>query len=185
MSLSRIALFLLEGSLWYRCACRLRLAESCIFFFFLFSKRCTWLLAVASEFLGLHKLCVGHLRSVLRAFSSSSTRCVLLLPQCMVTRALSSELLSFSTRCVWMGRCCFESVCLLSRARHWRRNPAGTTHVVRPCFQGLQVDVCTFSLVLCFVTLLAGGVLWLIRPVSTRLFRVMTSSDSYGCCYFY
>ena len=131
-ALVSLSLFLLEGSLSYRCACRLRLAESCIFFFFLFSKRCTWLLAVASELLGLHKLCV-------------------------VTRALSSELLSFSTRCVWMGRCCFESVRLLSRARHWRRNPAGTTHGVRPCFQGLQVDVCTFSLVLCFMTLLAGG----------------------------
>ena len=49
-----------------------------------------------------------------------------------------------------MGRC-FESVCLLSRARRWRRNPAGNTHVVRPCFQGLLVDVCTLSLVSCFV----------------------------------
>ena len=45
----------------------------------------------------------------------------------------------------------FESVCLLSRARHWRRNPASTTHVVRPCFQGLQANVCTLSLVSCSV----------------------------------
>ena len=51
-----------------------------------------------------------------------------------------------------MGRCCVESVCLLSRAKHWRRNCAGTTHVVRPCFPRRQVDVCTLSLVSCFVT---------------------------------
>ena len=51
-------LFLLEGSLSYNCACHLRLAESCIFFFFCFSQRCTWLLAVASELFCLHALCV-------------------------------------------------------------------------------------------------------------------------------
>ena len=70
----------------------------------------------------------GHLRSVLRAFSSSSTPCVWALI------ALASELFP-PTGCVWTGRCC-----------------AGTTHVLRPCFQGLLVDVCTLSLVSCFVT---------------------------------
>ena len=88
----------------------------------------------------------GHLRSVLRAFSSSSTRCVWALV------ALDASELFPPPQAVCGWDVVFESVCLLSRARHWRRNPAGTTHVVRPCFQGLLVDVCTLSLVSCFVT---------------------------------
>ena len=34
---------------------------------------------------------------------------------------------------VWL-----EFVCLHFRARHWYRHAAGTTHVVRPCFEGLS-----------------------------------------------
>ena len=126
-------LFLLEGSLSYHCACRLRLTEGCIFFLFCFPSaargyllsprsffvftRCVWSLTLSSE----------PFRRLPHAVCGLS----LLLPQSSFV---------------------FESVCLLSRARHRRRNPAGTTHVVRPCFQRLLVDVCTLSLVSCFVT---------------------------------
>ena len=103
--------------------CALLPAVGCALLFFSFlSKRCAWLLAVASELL-------------------SSPHSV-----CGVTRALSSELLPFHTCCVWKGTVVWRSC-----ARHWRRNPAGTTHVVRPCFQGLRTDVCTSSLASCFV----------------------------------
>ena len=62
---------------------------------------------------------------------------------CVVTRALSPELLlSPLAACGW-DAVVLEPVCLLSRARHWCRNPACTTHVVRPCFRRLQADVCT------------------------------------------
>ena len=50
------------------------------------------------------------------------------------------------TRLLW------RSVCLFSRARHWCRNPACCTHVVKPCFQGLQADVCTSLPRSCSVT---------------------------------
>ena len=61
---------------------------------------------------------------------------------CVVTRALSTELLlPLLAACGW-GAVVLESVCLPSCARHWCRNPAGTTHVVRSCFQGRQADVC-------------------------------------------
>ena len=106
-------LLLLKGSLKTHGAWRLRLVEGCLLFFSVPSAARGYLLPPLS-FSRLHTLCV-------------------------VTRALSSELLPFSTCCVWTGR-------LLSRARHWRRNAAGTTHVVRPCFQGLQANVCTLSL---------------------------------------
>ena len=119
-------LLLLKGSQAYHGAWRLRLVEGWLLFFSFPSA--ARVLAAAPELL-------------------SSPHSV-----CVVTRALSSELLPLSTCCVWMGCCCFESLCLLSRARHWRRNPGGTTHVVRPCFQGLQANVCTLSLVSCSVT---------------------------------
>ena len=109
-------LFLLEGSLSYHCACRLRLAESCIFFFLRFPS-------------AAH----GYLLSILRF--SVFTHCVWSLALCP-----QSLLVVFHTLCVGSRSCC-ESLCLLSRARHWRRNRAGTTHVVRPSFQGLQVDI--------------------------------------------
>ena len=105
----------------------LRLAENWIPFHFpagssalaFLSKSCTWLVAVTSE-----------LRS-----SAHSV--------CVVTRALSAELLlSPLAACGW-DAVVLESVSLLSHARHWCRNPACTTHVVRPCFRGLQADVCT------------------------------------------
>ena len=90
---------------------------------------------------------------------------------CVWSLALSSELFPPPhTACGW-DAVAFESVCLLSRARHWRRTPAGTTHLVRPCFQGLQADVCTLSLVSCSVAL-AGEFVWLARPFPSRLFRV-------------
>ena len=75
----------------------------------------------------------GYLLSPL-SFSRFHTLCV---HSCSVSSQLAA--------CRW-DAVVFESVCLLSRARHWRRNPAGTNHVVRPCFQGLQADVCKFSL---------------------------------------
>ena len=114
-------LFLLEGSLTYQCARHLRLAESWMPFrlpavgsaLTVLSETCAWLLAVTFE-----------LRS-----SSHSV--------CVVTRALSAELrLSPLPACGW-DAVALESVCLLSRARHWCRNPACTTHAVRPCFEGL------------------------------------------------
>ena len=88
----------------------------------------------------------GHLRSFLRAFSSFSTRCVWALV------ALASELFPPPQAACGWDVAVFESVCLLSRARHRRRNPAGTTYVVKPCFEWLLVDVCTLLLVSCFVT---------------------------------
>ena len=61
---------------------------------------------------------------------------------CVVTRALSTWLLlSPLAECGW-DAVALESVCLLSRARHWCRNPAGTTQV-RPPFQRLHADACT------------------------------------------
>ena len=83
--------FLLEVSLTYHCACRLRLAERCIFhlpaveyalLFLCFSGRCTWLLAVTSE------LCLVFTR-------------------CVCSLALCPQSLSSSTCYVWMRRCCF------------------------------------------------------------------------------
>ena len=117
-------LFLLERSLTYHCAWHLRLAESwmpirlpAVGSAHTFLSESAWLLAVASELrLSPHSVCV-------------------------VTRALATELLLSP-----LAACGFlESVCLLSFARHWCRNPAGTTRVVRPCFLGLQADVCISS----------------------------------------
>ena len=120
-------LFLLERSLTYHCAWHLRLAESWMPFHLpavgsaltFLSKSCAWLLAVTSE-------------------PRSSPHSV-----CVATRALATELLlSPLAACGW-DAVVLESVCLLSCARHWCRNPACTTHVVKPYFQGLQADVCT------------------------------------------
>ena len=87
----------------------------------------------------------GHLRSVLRAFSSSSTRCVWALV------ALASEL--FPPPQAVCGWDVVLSPCACSPVRGTgAATLQGTTHVVRPCFQGLLVDVCTLSLVSCFVT---------------------------------
>ena len=154
MSLSRIATGAVSarGTLTYHCACRLRLAESCalpppcgwvcssacssmlfclllaMLFFSFLSKRCAWLLAVASELLSSpHSVCVGSLVLCPQSFSLST------LAGCGRDAAV------------------LESICLFSRARRWHRNPAGTTHVVRPCFQGLRADVCTLSLASCSV----------------------------------
>ena len=134
MSLSRIATGAVSA--WEKPVVPLRfffqalhVATCCRLWAFSLFTRCVWSLALfpQSLFVVFHPLCVSSHCSCLRALPSS-------------------------TGCVWMGRCCLESVCLLSRARHWRRNLAGTTHVVRPCFQKLLVDVCTLSLVSCFVT---------------------------------
>ena len=62
---------------------------------------------------------------------------------CVVTRALSAELLLSSLAACGWDAVVLESVCLLYHARHWCRNPACTTHVVSPCFRRLQADVCT------------------------------------------
>ena len=77
-------LFLLEGSLSYHCACRLRLAESCIFFFFCFPSaargyllsplsfsvftRCVWSLALCPQslFVVFHTLLLLPQSSSLR-----------------------------------------------------------------------------------------------------------------------
>ena len=60
--------------------------------------------------------------------------------------ALASELCSPPQAvCVW-------DVVVLSPCACSPVRGTGTTHVVRPCFQGLLVDVCTLSLVSCFVT---------------------------------
>ena len=120
------ALFLLERSLTYHCAWHLRLTESWMPFHLrevgsaltFLSESCAWLLAVTSEL-------------------RSSPHSV-----CVVTRAPSTELLFSPLAARGWDAVVWESVCLLSCARHWCRNPAGTTHVVRPCFEGLQADVC-------------------------------------------
>ena len=120
-------LFLLEGSLTYHRAWGLRLAESWMPFhlatigssLIFISKSCRWFLAVTSEL-------------------RSSPHSV-----CVVTRALSTELLlSPLAACGW-DAVVLESVCLLFRARHWCRNPACTTHVVIPKHFGQRLHVIT------------------------------------------
>ena len=71
-----------------------------------------------------------------RGYSSSHSVCG---HSCSFRRASP-----LSTCCVWIGRCCF-GVCVpaLPCEALAPRNPACTIHVVRPCFQGLQADVCT------------------------------------------
>ena len=105
-------LFMHERSLTYHCAWHLRLAESWMPF---------RLPAVGS------RAARGYLLSPL-SFACLHTLFVwslVLLPQ----------------RCGW-DAVVLESVCLLSFARQWCRNPTGTTHVVRHCFQGIQANVC-------------------------------------------
>ena len=72
-------LLLLDGSLTHHGALRLRLVEACLLFFS-FPSAARGCLLPPLSFSRLHTLCV-------------------------VTRALSSELLPVSTCCVWMGRC--------------------------------------------------------------------------------
>ena len=57
--------------------------------------------------------------------------------------------------------------------------PACTTHVVRPCFEGLsgrRLHVVNWSRAPW--PLLASGVPWLIKPIRTQLFCIMMSCDS-------
>ena len=115
-------------------------------------------------------------------FSPSAARGYLLLPLsfsrlhtlCVGSLVLCPQSFSLSTL-AGCGRdaVVLESVCLFSRARHWRRNPAGTTHVVRPCFQGLRADVCTLSLVvvLCGPSSPSRSS-WFMTSISNRLFRI-------------
>ena len=119
-------LFPLERSLTYHCASHLRLAESWMPF---------RLPAVGSALSSFPRAARGYLLSPL-SFSHLHTLFVLslvLFPK--------SFLITPLVACGW-GAVVLESVC---------RNPAGTTHVVRPCFQGPQADVCTLSLVSCSV----------------------------------
>ena len=126
------------------CACRLRLAESCALpppCGWVYSSACSWL---CSSFLFFPSAARGYLLLPL-SFSRLHTLFEASLVLCPQSFSLSTL--------AGCGRdaVVLESVCLFSRARHWRRNPAGTTHVVRPCFQGIPADVCTLSLVSCSV----------------------------------
>ena len=102
---------------------------------------CVWLKAgCSSTFLRLGVLFISF-PSAARGYLLSPLSFSRLHTLCVFTRALSTELLlSPLDACGW-DAVVLESVCLLSRARHWCRNRAGTTHVVRPCFVGLQANI--------------------------------------------
>ena len=65
-----------------------------------------------------------------------------------------------------------KSVCLLSRARHWRRNPACTTHVVSPFSKGVRPTSARCHWSRAPWHLLAVEVSWFMTSISSRLFRV-------------
>ena len=119
-------LFLLERSLTYHCAWHLRLAES--WMPFRFSE-------VGSALTSFPRAALGYLLSPL---SFARLRTLFVWSLVLFPKSFSSLHLLRVER----GAVVLESVCLLSCARHWYRNPAGTTHVVRLCFQRLQADVC-------------------------------------------
>ena len=127
-------LLLLKLSLTYHGAWRLRLVEGCLLFFS-FPIAARGCLLPPLSFSRLHTVCVWALVLCPQSFSSPHAACG------------------------W-DAVVLESVCLLLRARHSRRNPAGTTHVVRPCFYGLQA------------LLRAVEVSWFMTSISSRLSRV-------------
>ena len=102
---------------------------------------------------------------------------------CVGTRALFLRAVPLSTCCVWMGRLfALESVCLHSCARHWCHNPAGTTHVVRPCFEGRsgrRLHVVT-DVVLRGLPLPSKSLAGQANPLSAVPCRTSATSDSYG-----
>ena len=150
-------LLLLKGSLTYHGAWRLRLVEDWLLFFSFPSVARGYLLPLS--FSRLHTLCVWSLVPCPQSFSPSH------LPACGWDAVVLSP-------------------CACSpRAKHWRRNPAGTTHVVRPCFQGLQADVCTLSLVSCSVAppCRRGLLVHDVNLLSALSRRMRTSATSGSC----